>query len=850
MISEFNLNEVNLKVEELISNNASDFEISKVFKNHIKEYKKSIDIVLDTTGGKDFFVKNTKHTDKFLTSLYKYILRKHFGSYQPMSTAIPITLVALGSYGREQLCIYSDIDLMILYEDIKGYNLKEIMEDFITLAWDCGLKLGSRVHELNEIEDAVKEDITIKTSIIESRVICGSKYLWFAYENTLNNIRKTDIEDFVIEKLEEHKQRLLKYPLKMEPNIKDGYGGLRESNMISWMSYILYGTQNTKDLIGKEITEEEHKIYRSSLEYIFQVRNALHNISKRKLDVVNFDVLPELSSKLGFINKPRYTKERQCMSKLLYSLHNIHFFSTVMVKKFARVLLKQNTELKLLKSTRLKKNLYLFEGKVYTSFHRKPISLNLFLKELISLPKEVKSFDRSYIYYASKIKVPTKQTNELKKNIKTLLLKTSLYPIIKLLYNSNLFQTIIPITKKIINQPQFDGYHQHPVDIHSIKTLKKIENIEDTFIKEIYDSLTPSEKSVTKLAALLHDVGKGRTGDHHIAGEKLSKNFMLSLDFDSKQVQMGSQLVRYHNKMSAYAKNEDIYSERIILAFTGIVKSRQMLKMLYIVTYADISAVGKNVFNSSTASLLKELYFQSLPAFENLELLKESSRRVAKINTIKNLKRYKELSNLMKRKIKYISSNQIFLRLKAEDILDIAIKAKDVNSYIYKITNNQQLVIRIIRKIPLNLGFLLGKLEFLNIFSMNIFKLYDEKKAFEITFSEKVDQGDIELVKQIIESSFDMSKITKTRKPVIKKNEVIANCNHSPYLASLQVKTKDQKGLFAYIAKIFDDFNIEIESAKLASTKNYTRDLILIEKNGTFCGKQDEIINLICSNED
>ncbi len=160
------------------------------------------------------------------------------------------------------------------------------------------------------------------------------------------------------------------------------------------------------------------------------------------------------------------------------------------------------------------------------------------------------------------------------------------------------------------------------------------------------NSLTPSEKSVTKLAALLHDVGKGRTGDHHIAGEKLSKNFMLSLDFDSKQVQMGSQLVRYHNKMSAYAKNEDIYSERIILAFTGIVKSRQMLKMLYIVTYADISAVGKNVFNSSTASLLKELYFQSLPAFENLELLKESSRRVAKINTIKNLKRYKELSNL------------------------------------------------------------------------------------------------------------------------------------------------------------------------------------------------------------
>lgn len=447
-MNEFNLNEVNLKVEELISNNASDFEISKVFKNHIKEYKKSIDSILDTTGGKDFFVKNTKHTDKFLTSLYKYILRKHFGSYQPMSTSIPITLIALGSYGREQLCIYSDIDLMILYEDIKGYNLKEIMEDFITLAWDCGLKLGSRVHELNEIEQAVKEDITIKTSIIESRVIYGSKYLWYAYENALNSIRKTDIKDFVIEKLEEHKQRLLKYPLKMEPNIKDGYGGLRESNMISWMAYILYGTQNTKELIGKEITEEEHKVYRSSLEYIFQVRNALHNISKRKLDVVNFDVLPELSSKLGFTNKPRYTKERQCMSKLLASLHNIHFFSTIMVKKFARILLNEKTSVNLIKSSRLKKNLFFDKGKIYTSFHRKAIGLNALLKELISLPKEVKAFDRSYIYFASKTKLPTKQSNELKKNIKTLLLKESLYPIIKLLYNAKLFQAIIPITKK------------------------------------------------------------------------------------------------------------------------------------------------------------------------------------------------------------------------------------------------------------------------------------------------------------------------------------------------------------------------------------------------------------------
>ncbi|AXH16034.1 protein-PII uridylyltransferase [Malaciobacter mytili] len=843
------LNELTLQIEDLISNNASDFEISKVFKNHIKNYKNSINTILETTGGKDFFVKNTKHTDKFLILLYKYILRKNFGSYQPMSTSIPITLVALGSYGREQLCIYSDIDLMILYEDVKGYNLRQMMEEFITLAWDCGLKLGSRVHELSEIQEAVKEDITIKTSIIESRMIYGSKYLWYAYEKTLNKIRKTDVKQFVLQKLEEHKQRLLKYPLRMEPNIKDGYGGLRESNMVYWMAYIAYGVKSTKDLINKEISEDEYKKYRSSLEYLFQVRNALHNISKKKLDLVNFDVLPELSSKLGFVNKPRYTKERQCMSKLLTSLHNIHFFSSVMVKKFTRILLNEKTSIKFIKSCRIEKNLYLHENKIYTSYNRKPIFLNNFLKELISLPNEVQAFDNSYIYYASKTKLPTKQTKELKKNIKTLLYKANLYPIIKLLYNANLFQAIIPISKKIINQPQFDGYHQLPVDIHSIKALSKIENIEDVYVKEIYNSLSESEKSVAKLAALLHDVGKGRTVDHHISGEKLFKNFASSLGLEESHIQMGATLVRYHNKMSAYAKNEDIYSEKIILSFTGLLKTKTMLKMLYVLTYADISAVGENVYNSSIASLLKELYSQSLPAFENEDLLNESARRIAKLNAIKNLKRYKELSPLMQRKINYISSNQIFLRLKADDILEMAIKAKDVKDYIYKIINEEQLIIRIIRKEPLNLGFLLGKLEFLNIFSMNIFKLYDEKKAFEITFSEKVEEGDLLYIKDIIENSFDMSKTTKLIKPLIKKSEIIVNCNHSAYLASLQVRAKDQKGLFAYIAKIFDDFNIEIESAKLATTKGYTRDLILIEKNGNFCANQEEIVSLICSQE-
>ncbi len=843
------INEMNLEVEDLIEKGASDFEISKVFKSYIKNYINTIDTTVDTTGGKDLFVKHTKITDKFLISLYKYILRKHFGSYQPMSTSIPITLIALGSYGREQLCIYSDIDLMILYEEVRGYNLKDIMEEFVTLAWDCGLKLGSRVHELKEVEDAVKEDITIKTSIIESRLIYGSKHLWFGYENVLTTIRKTNQLEFVEEKLQEHKDRLLKYPLRMEPNIKDGYGGMREANMVFWMGYIIYGAKRLRDLTGIEFTEKEYKTYRRSLEYIFQVRNHLHNIAKKKLDVVNFDVLPELSIRLGFKNTARRTKERQAMAKILDSLHNVHFFTTAMVKKFTRVVLHDTKNYSDIRTKRYKKNLFIHENKLYTSFHAKPKKLTELLQELVDLPIHVQKFDRSYIYNTNKTILPTKQSKTQKSLIKQLLFKESLYPIIKLLYNARIFQSIFPVTKLIIDQPQFDGYHELPVDVHSIRALKYLENIEDSFVQKIYDDLDNDSRALVRIATFFHDLGKGRKEDHHKAGELLFKGMAKGLGLESAHTQIISKLIRYHNMMSKVATNEDIYSQKVILSFTGLMKSRNFLRMLYVLTYADISAVGKNVYNSSTATLLKELYTQSLPAFENAPLLSENARRIAKIDTIKNLKKYKELSSIMKKKISYIASNQIFLQLKAADILELAIKAHNINTFTYKIINDDVLKIRIIRAVPLNLGYLLGKLEFLNIASMYIFKLFDEKKCFEVTFTEKLDESDLLFVEEIVQNSFDMTKNVRLKTIDVQEKEIDIDCNHTSYLASMKVKTKDQKGLLANIAKIFDDFGVEIESAKLYTSRGKARDLFLIEKNGNFVVNADKITELICQQE-
>ncbi len=166
-----------VEIETLLYNNAPDFEIAKLLRKDIKSYFETLEDSFANSKGRDFLYKHTRAIDTLLKMVYKVALRSSFGGYIPMKNSLPITLMALGSYGREQLCVYSDIDLMIVYKETIGYNTQEIIEKILHILWDCGLKLGHRVHKVNEIFEVSKTDITIKTAMIEARFIEGSHYL-------------------------------------------------------------------------------------------------------------------------------------------------------------------------------------------------------------------------------------------------------------------------------------------------------------------------------------------------------------------------------------------------------------------------------------------------------------------------------------------------------------------------------------------------------------------------------------------------------------------------------------------------------------------------------------------------
>jgi len=814
-------------LEEIIYSNKDDFEIIKELKLEIKKYTQNLE---KEAQGKQFFIKYTKKMDEFITIVFKFVLKKMFGYYRPNINSLPITLTAMGSYGRVQLSLYSDIDIMIVYKDLEGYNVKAIIETFITLLWDLGLQIGHRVHKLDELFEVSKKDIVIKTAILESRYIFGSKYLWVEIENELKKIRLYNQKEFVLTRYKMLQENHKKYPLSMEPNIKNGFGGMRDANTLYWIANVLYGIKNNSELVGIIFDENDYKEYRNSLEFIFRVRTHLHIITKSHKDVVLLEYQRDIALKLGYKDTQRLKAERQFIKDLLKALWTINRFTSIYIKKLIRKFLYEPKNIS--KIDRIAKNYYICENKIFINWHTKDNMKDSFK---ILLNHDFRLYDVSLVnlFYHQKV-------NITKSQIKDIFKKTNSYPIIKALYKANKLHLIIPAFEKVLYLAQFDGYHQYPVDIHSIKTLYNVENIKPEFknIKKVYENLDKRYKHILKIVALFHDLGKGRVKDHHIVGEKLISDFMQDLGFKEDEINIAKLLVRYHTTMSNIAQREDIDNDKTLLKFAFIVKNKLNLDMLYILTYADMDAVSDNLFNQFKAHLITSLYKNTLEIIENTELIALSNKRARKEKQLLKNEIFNSLPRLWQKKVLASPSTQLFLKNSVEDIAKIAKKMYDVKHYDYKIEFNP-LRIEIIKKdINFNLGYFLAKLSYLPLRHIAIYKV-DNVKYFKIEFES--DYEDEWSIKEIIEKSFKTNDYTFSN-PKLKKEEFSIDCNHSKNYLALKLQTKDKKGIIAYIMQVMDKYNIDVEDIKVSVQKNIVRDILIINKSSNFCEKIEEIL--------
>ncbi|MDQ7046324.1 MAG: HD domain-containing protein [Sulfurovum sp.] len=816
------MDKVKAQIEELLYENAADFEIAKVLKKDIKRYFDTLEDTFATSGGKDFLLKHTKKIDTVLQMIYKIALRTMFADYAPMKNSIPLALVALGSYGREQLCVYSDIDLMIVYKEIPGYNTKEMIEKILYILWDTGLKLGHRVHTVEELFEVSKTDITIKTALIESRFIEGSHFIWTDTQNALTQIRHDDREGFIRLKLEEQEKKHHRFPITMEPNLKDGAGGFRDANLVYWVGKVLYNTNNIKSLPSEVVNEKDYKSFRIALEFLFRVRSALHLVAKKKEDKLRLDLIPATATLLGYDMSQK--DHMRFASKVIGSLKIIRLYSMIWLETLIHEYIKEDS------------------SKNYVYPQKGTNDLNTVLLQLSKQASKPFYAHPTLLQQLINIKKPERLDDSLYKTIAKLFYMPHTHSVLSTLSYAKLLKYTIPPIKKVVDLPQFDGYHQYAVDTHSLRCVYHLEHIEDDFILNLWHALSADEKAMLKVVVLLHDAGKGRRRDHHYVGVSLFKIFASKLHVDTTLIAMGETLIQYHTLMSKVAQREDLYSETVILAFASHFKTQKLLDLIYILTYADMSGVGHDIYNSFSAKLIRTLYKQSIEVLGQTKRLDEAEKRSKKVASLKRTKAFTLLTRTKQNKILSIPSNLIFLRYTPKRILAIAQEAFKTTSYTYTISNTTHLTIEIIRKESFNLGYLLGKLSNMDVVNMDICKLFNGLKYFKIDLSETITADEVGFVEVYINKSFTHTLNTISLHPYIQEDEVNIDCEHSKTYAIMHVNAKNQKGLLAYIIDLFDQLGIDIVTAKVHTLKNRARDMFLIEKNGNFCHNVDTII--------
>ncbi len=828
-----------LEIENVIEKNGSDFELSKLFKAHIKEYKESLPHLFESSQGKDFLVKHTRKLDSIMSLMYKTMLRRLFGDYIPMRNSIPIAIVALGSYGREQLCVHSDIDLLIVYEDVEGFNTTLIIEKLFYLAMDSGLKLGHRVHETGDLFRAANEDLTIRTSLMESRFIIGSNFVWQATQRELNRIRLYDQKTFILAKVQEAKARRKKYLLSMQPNIKESVGGLRDTQLLYWIAHTIYGVDSLKELSGTLFKEESYKEYRIAIELLYRVRSALHLITKKQVDTLSLEYIPDVAAMLGI------NDQKKLASRVLAAGWRIDNFTRIFTKKMIRPYIYDKNMIKILRENRLQKGLYEFNGRIYISYNQKIKSINRLLELLVSLEDKPYKFDAGVLSQFTYINIKHPLDKKTHSLLKQILERKHTHSILRLFYDAGILHELFSNFRKVLHLPQFDGYHHYPVDLHSIESVRALENIKEPFIHKLYDELNFEEKLLIKIVVLFHDTGKGRRQDHAEVGAKLIVPFAKELHFKESAINRAVILIKNHILMSDVAFKENIHNEKTLYRFMSKIEDLKNLNLLYILTYADINGVGGDTYNSFNSKLLYDLYQSALEVVQNSDRITDAKKRLIIEKRVKNLEAFTALPRTMQKKILTIESNLFFFKHSAQNILEIAKKAKETEEYSFTTYCEKSLTIEIYRRIPLNLGYLLASLSHLSVACMEIFTLFDGIKYFKIEFIQNIKGNELIEVQEKIDMAFDMDRVIKLKDIEIKKEEITMDCEHSMTHAEVLIHTKNQQGLLAYVMNCFEELKINIVTAKIHSSKYKVRDSFLMDKQNNICNNAENIYDML-----
>ena len=539
------------------------------------------------------------------------------------------TLVAVGGYGRGALFPYSDIDILILLpnESQEAELASKKVEQFIANCWDTGLEIGSSVRTIAECISESEQDITVRTSLLEARYLCGQKSLFKdfakAYEDSM------DPRSFFQAKLAEQIQRHYKYqntPYSLEPNCKESPGGLRDLQVISWVSKAALLGNTFKDLHEAGlITKRELTELNRNQRLLETLRANLHLIAGRRQDVIAFDLQSPLAHAMGIEEESSRRASEAIMRRYYWAAKAVTQLNDVLLQNIEALLFPQ--ESKTTHPIPGEGNEFFIERQGVLDitdpqlFQKHPEQiLRTFL--VFAQTASVKSLSATIFraLYNARTKMDSKwRANPINRALFIEILKQpeGVSRAFHLMNRSSVLGRYLPAFRKIVGQMQHDLFHVYTVDQHILMVLRNVRRfmvLEYTHEFPFCSSLIAHfEKPwLLVIAALFHDIAKGRGGDHSQLGKADMRKFAKEHGLDKKDTELLVWLVAEHLNMSQVAQKQDITDPDVVKAFAKKMGDERHLTALYLLTVADVRGTSPKVWNAWKGKLLEDLYRATL----------------------------------------------------------------------------------------------------------------------------------------------------------------------------------------------------------------------------------------------
>ena len=601
--------------------------------------------LLDGASAAEVMAALTEFVDGLVRDRYRSAM-KQAGEGAQIAGAQHCCLVALGGYGQRELAPFSDIDIMFLYSEEAGEAAPALFREVLHHLWNLGFQVGHSMRTTQDCVELAGQDLTIRTAMMTARFLAGSPNLFHKFHRLYaKEVIGRGAGRFIEQKREERQREYIKFGQTiylLEPNVKKSKGGLRDFHLLRWAGMARFQASTIQDLADRSLlSRQDFLSVTEARDFLWRVRAFLHVGAGRAQEILSFDEQVRLASLYGFEDRPNLLGVEQFMQQ--YYRHTVGLHETLLrfLDRCQAVTAKRRSSRAL--PSDLIDGYFLVTGRHLTvpSELRTRVldspDLLLRLFEMAGsrrLKIEADLVDEIHSHMDSVSSEAFRTPEASRVFLKILSGPGAVAATLEAMHRAHLLEKLLPVFAALRGLMQFNQYHKYTVDEHSLLAVAKAEALamEPGIIGEIYQEI--KRKDLLHLAILLHDLGKGRKEDHCEVGRAIAEETAARLGCDQQETRTLMFLVHRHLMMSHTAFRRDPYDEKVLIPFAQEVVTPEVLRMLLILTAADIAAVGPGVLTKWKASLLIELYLRTLRTISG-----EQDDKMAGPNSLKRLTR-------------------------------------------------------------------------------------------------------------------------------------------------------------------------------------------------------------------